>query len=408
MNANGRESNYSSARAGSPAPLRSRGSSRRASAREWHVAANVSSRWGTTSTNSRSWPHCCAVLYLVAAISLVASDLKKDETIVLFPAFAARVDKGAAWETEIHGWVYEPEKRTATLAAFQAALKPNEKEFSEAENALFAERARLFLADNERGKEVTIRIGDKMFPVGKSAANGHFLRRIKIPDGSIQTAVSIGDPHRVTFYTVAATNDSRQFAGVIHLIEDTGTSVISDIDDTIKVSEVRNRDALLANTFLRPFKPVEGMAALYREWAKNGATFHYVSASPWQLYPHLADFILGNDFPAGTLHLKAFRWKDETFFDLFASPERYKPGVIEPLLRRFPNRQFIFVGDSGEKDPEIYGAIARKFPKQVTRILVRDVTNEAADAERYRKAFEKVPSSVWKVFREPKEIAPAP
>ena len=54
--------------------------------------------------------------------------------------------------------------------------------------------------------------------------------------------------------------------------------------DTVKVSNVNKRE-LLANTFLREFTPIEGMAALFRRWGRaHGAVFHYVSASPWQLW----------------------------------------------------------------------------------------------------------------------------
>ncbi|MFM8471099.1 MAG: phosphatidate phosphatase App1 family protein, partial [Limisphaerales bacterium] len=188
------------------------------------------------------------------------------------------------------------------------------------------------------------------------------------------------------------------------LLADTGLSVISDVDDTIKVSHVRDRRALLRKTFYEPFQAVDGMAAVYRAWATNGANFHYVSASPWQLYEPLAEFTATNGFPAGSWHLKQFRVKDGSFLALFDSPEHYKPAVIEPMLRQFPNRRFILVGDSGERDPEIYGALARKFPQQVHRIYIRDVTDEDAEAARYQTAFKDVPRERWSVFRQPSEI----
>ena len=50
-----------------------------------------------------------------------------------------------------------------------------------------------------------------------------------------------------------------------------GISVISDIDDTIKVSHVANRGRLLRNTFVNPFAPVPGMAELYQAWREAGA-----------------------------------------------------------------------------------------------------------------------------------------
>ena len=61
---------------------------------------------------------------------------------------------------------------------------------------------------------------------------------------------------------------------------------------TVKVSNVLNKRELLANTFLREFTPIEGMAALFRRWGRaHGAVFHYVSASPWQLQPELQAFL---------------------------------------------------------------------------------------------------------------------
>lgn len=104
--------------------------------------------------------------------------------------------------------------------------------------------------------------------------------------------------------------------------------------------------------------------------------------------------------------MKEFRWKNRTFFSLFTSPEKYKPGVIEPLLKRFPKRKFILIGDSGERDPEIYGALARKFPEQITQIYIRDVTDEAAESERYQKAFQAIPRTKWRIFRAPTELSP--
>ena len=98
------------------------------------------------------------------------------------------------------------------------------------------------------------------------------------------------------------------------------------------------------------------------------------------------------------------RLKDSSFLSLFADPEKTKPLVIEPILRAYPKRKFILVGDSGEKDPEVYGAIAVKFPEQVTRIFIRDVTGESEDSNRYRRAFRDVPMSKWTIFREAKSL----
>jgi len=72
--------------------------------------------------------------------------------------------------------------------------------------------------------------------------------------------------------------------------------------------------------------------------------------------------------------------------------------VIKPILQRYPRRRFVFVGDSGEKDPEVYGALARQYPGQVLHILIRAVDGETPDAARFRTAFEGLPRERWTVF----------
>jgi phosphatidate phosphatase APP1 len=271
-------------------------------------------------------------------------------------------------------------------------LKTDDMTAAEAE--VFGKRARLFLVDHERGKEVFVRLGTNEFLVGKSGADGRFVGEITFTNAE-----------NLSFMAVLSPGDKREFSGRIFPLETEGVSVISDIDDTIKITEVRDRKATLRNTFYREFEAVPGMATFYRSMTNEpNASFHYISASPWQLYEPLAALVTANGFPAGMFELKEFRWKDRSLFNLFANPEKYKSGVIEPLLKQFPKRVFVLIGDSGERDPEIYGALARKFPDQVFRVLIRDVTSESSEAERYQKAFRGVPREKWQIFREPNEI----
>lgn len=330
-----------------------------------------------------------------------AEALKDDEVVVLYPALA-RPD-GDGWDVEVHGIVYEPERQKLLTSVMRRALGLDDDEMTAAERAIWRERSRYFVVDNERGKHLELRLASRRFALGTSAANGHFqgtlrLTAAELPrrgPGQAGTGVTwrcelgaLGQPGRPVEMTVL-------------FVADTGVSVISDIDDTIKISEVLDREALLRNTFCRPFQPVPGLAPVYRRWADGGAQFHYLTASPWQLYLPLSEFVRSNGFPAGTFHMKNFRLKDGSFTSLFQSPERYKPQVIEDLFRRFPRRRFVLVGDSGEKDPEIYGGVARRHPERVERILIRDVTGDAPGGARYRKAFEKVPAERWQVFKDP-------
>jgi len=346
----------------------------------------------------------CLLLLLVAGPASGASELKSDEQLIFYPALARRVSGGC--ELELHGLVCEPERHRLLTRALRRSLGIDEEDITPAEAALFKERIGYFLVDNERRKEFSVRIGSGIHKLNSSAANGHFTTRLTLRAEELPAAARTNGDASFVVQVDVTTGDgpARRVLLEVHLLEESGRSVISDIDDTIRVSEVLNRKELVRNTFCRPFKAVPGMVGVYRGWAANGAQFHYLTASPWQLYVPLAEFTRSNAFPAGTFFMKDFRAKDSSFLNLFASPERYKPPVIERLLRQFPKRQFVLVGDSGEKDPEIYGAIARKYPTQIRAIFIRDVTGESASSPRYQKAFASVPVGIWEIFKEPSEI----
>jgi phosphatidate phosphatase APP1 len=280
-------------------------------------------------------------------------------------------------------------------------LDPNQ-----AETAIFRERAMAFLVDNERGKNIAVRLGDRIYSAGTSEANGHFSTTLQFTAAEADR-LRRGAADRegwLGFRAVTRPGDDRTFAGRVQWIAPEGRSVISDIDDTIKISNVQDREALVANTFLREFRPVPGMAPLYRKWADAGVAFHYVSGSPWQLHELLAEFCRSEGFPAGSFHMKLFRLKDSSALSFFGSQEGYKTEVIEKILADFPRRNFTLLGDSGEQDPEIYAAAARKHPEQIQYVFIRNAGGRGSEPARFQKAFEGIPAARWKVFEKPDEL----
>ena len=73
----------------------------------------------------------------------------------------------------------------------------------------------------------------------------------------------------------------------------------------------------------------------------------------------------------------------------------HKEAELRKLLTSFPDRRFILVGDSGELDPEIYGAMAREFGEQVQQILIRKVPGAKNDDARFQAAFEGLDAARW-------------
>jgi hypothetical protein len=345
----------------------------------------------------------CTVLLVTR---LAASDLRPDEQLLLFPSLGQRLDP-QQWQLSVHGWVFESPTHPLPSAVLLKILGWS-GDLSETGQNLVQERARYFSVDNERGKTVTLRVGPREFRGARSGANGHFISQVTLPDAQLGPAFAPGESRWISCERRPRHGDTRMFAGRILLLAPTGWSIVSDIDDTIKISEVANPSELMRNTFSRPFQAVPGMAELYQAWASRlGAQFHYVSASPWQLYPTLEDFRRQAKFPAGTYHLKYFRLKDETFFDLFRSPAPHKRSEIELLLQRWPKRHFVLVGDCGEKDPEVYGALARAYPEQIQAVFIRELHGAGAHADRFATAFAEVAPARWRVFQDPAELRTA-
>jgi phosphatidate phosphatase APP1 len=82
-----------------------------------------------------------------------------------------------------------------------------------------------------------------------------------------------------------------------------------------------------------------------------------------------------------------------------------KANVIRSMFKTFPQRRFLLVGDSGEADPEIYGAMARKYPRQVAGIYIRQLGGRKDVAARYAKAFRRLSPKGVRLFRDAQELA---
>ena len=338
----------------------------------------------------------------------VFTELAADEMVVLYPTFAHLEPDGETWRVAVAGAVLQPDQVRLGSRILIRMLRRAMKVAAEALlTDIFRQRIRDFAASTQRGKRVAVGVGEATFFLRKPTKhNGHFAGSFRLTREEIEPLEAAGHVRDgwLHFRVVPPNGDEREFRGRALLVGRTGLSIISDIDDTLKHSEVTCRQTLLANTFLRDFQNVPGMSNLYQEWARQRAAFHYVSSSPWQLFRPLAEFFAADEFPAGTFHLRPFRLRNHLLLRLFMIRRIGKAEVIKSILRTFPERQFVLIGDSGERDPEIYGSVARMFPGQVVAIYIRDLPVRPLDEARASKAFRQLPPSLWRTFREPAEL----
>jgi phosphatidate phosphatase APP1 len=330
--------------------------------------------------------------------------ITRRETTVLFPSYGRYVAERDSWRVAVQGALLADAPlslgKRFLLRILQRWL---DDPAAVLENPVFHTRTRYFLARPLKRKKVQVVIGSRLVALQKKTnKTGLFQAHIELPRRWVEQHAD-GNLLRLRM----STSDEGE-GQVIQLVPPRGVSVISDIDDTIKHTDVASRRELLANTFLRPFQSIPGMADKYQAWANHGAHFHYVSASPWQLADELESFRHREGFPIGTMHLRAFRMREHMVRRLLRLPPAAKYTAIANLLRAFPFRQFVLIGDSGEYDPEIYGKLARRFPGQISSIFIRELLRKPLDARRFQKAFRRLPKALATIYDAASELPNLP
>ncbi|WP_148714042.1 phosphatase domain-containing protein [Chitinolyticbacter meiyuanensis] len=161
---------------------------------------------------------------------------------------------------------------------------------------------------------------------------------------------------------------------------DNRIGIISDVDDTLVVSQVNAKSSLLRNSLMRPAEGRQafaGTAELYTRIAASNpqpatmAVF-YLSASPRQFTDNLRRFLAAQAFPQGVLLTK--RWGEGSLTD----QRSYKTARLEAVLAALPKVRFYLFGDDGEQDPEIYDQLRQRYPDRIAGIWIRRVNPNPA------------------------------
>lgn len=254
-----------------------------------------------------------------------------------------------------------------------------------------------FETDEIRNSELTITLANGKTIKGKTDNEGYYLIDRQI-EGLWELANVEGWLNFELSFT--GTNLKREillqnkFPGEMLIPNNTANfGVISDIDDTILhtgvVSSLKWK-VILNTMFKRATKrrQLEGTSNFYNKLhqgktGKEANPIFYVSHSPWNLYRYLELFLKSNNFPKGPILLRSMasfkirRKSDE-------KPQKQKE--ISNLLKSYPYLPFILIGDSGEKDGDIYQEITRLFPGRIKAIYLRSV-NHSKRMERIKNLF---------------------
>ena len=205
--------------------------------------------------------------------------------------------------------------------------------------------------------------------------------------------------------------------GESYLIKPKGISVITDMDDTIRDSDVLCKTCFIKNTFGNvPYKPVKGMPELFQKYNNEFEfpAFHYVSGVPWQFNSLYDQFLSDYNFPEGPSSYQDLKFTIKSF-KKFMDVELFKFTTISNIIRDFPNRKFILLGDSGQADPESYAKVFKLFPNSILCLWIRRVNSKgklvgniatrlANKDSRFQHTFKDIPIEKYFIFNDIREI----
>lgn len=293
-------------------------------------------------------------LFLVAA--MFGSTAHAGAAVLLFPSL------GTPAQLTVSGRVLKeaPSKGSSTLSKNVRALASSNWAGAMVE-VRYADHSAQVRCDHDGNFRVTFRATERPFQVGFGTAEA------KVVGGEVALAlVDIVAPAAPFF-------------------------VVSDFDDTLAVTNVVSKPALFKAALMQDETDqpvVPGMAAFYRclqgdQPARPG--FALVSGSPIQYLQRVSQFLKRHGFPAFGIYLR----------DLGPSTlSNYKQPVIRSLLGELPH-PVVFVGDSGERDPEIYRQMRAEFPDRVKAIYIR-AAGRTEDSTRFEDML---------LFSQPQEAA---
>ncbi len=235
-----------------------------------------------------------------------------------------------------------------------------------------------YMGDEISGVRVRIEFGERSEVV---RTNERGLFHTLLPNDAPPPGHEEWHPVRFTLLDRLTEDQGRVTAeGQVHINNpDADFIVVSDVDDTVMVSHstrvLRKLRLMLSKNALTR-SPFEGVSEFYRALHQPGngnrRSIFYVSGSEWNLYDLLVDFFKSKRIPRGTLLLSDAKL---SLFSMFQSGHKYQQKIsrIRELFELYYSQPFVLIGDSGQKDPEIYLKIAEMYPSRVKVIYIRTI-----------------------------------
>jgi len=188
-----------------------------------------------------------------------------------------------------------------------------------------------------------------------------------------------------------------------YLVPPTGLTIISDVDDILRVTKIYQPKEGLLNSFARAFVPWMNMPSVYANWSAslpNGTHFHYLTTTPEQVTRNYMDFIY-KTYPGGSFDTRPLNFSD------VSATLSIRLFLLEKIFDTFPNRKFVLVADTSNSDVmKDYPKLAHDRPNQVQCIFLRNTSaTDSGDKFPYdTSGFKGLNNKSYMFFRTPDDL----
>ncbi|KAI1340007.1 hypothetical protein F5Y15DRAFT_61151 [Xylariaceae sp. FL0016] len=155
-----------------------------------------------------------------------------------------------------------------------------------------------------------------------------------------------------------------------YLVPPTGFTIISDIDDILRITKIYEPTEGLLNSFARPFTAWQNMPEIYANWSASieNFHFHYLTTTPEQVTRNYMEFIF-KTYPLGSFDTRPLNFSD------VSATLSIRKFLLDKIFQTFPQRKFVLMGDTTNSDVmKDYPQLVKDYPDQVQCIFLRNTT----------------------------------
>ncbi|KAI9054485.1 hypothetical protein LZ554_001643 [Drepanopeziza brunnea f. sp. 'monogermtubi'] len=186
-----------------------------------------------------------------------------------------------------------------------------------------------------------------------------------------------------------------------YLVPTQGLTILSDIDDILRVTRIYDPAEGLLNSFARPFTPWMNMPEILANWSQTlNPHFHYLTTTPEQVTRNYMDFIY-KTYPGGSFDTRPMNFSDVS---ATLSIRKY---LLDKVFQTYPQRKFILMADTSNQDVmKAYPQMAKEHPGQIHCIFLRN-TSSTDPANRFpydTSGFQGLDTSTYMFFNVPDDL----